>query len=944
MSKKTFLASHWLHKDIESNDLNSLAVESNRSEIYRPRNRFPTFNNSQLKPTKRPIESTDRFSPLHCFVPGWKGDSLQSKSVVTFERMLSLVQQDVKNELFKSKDFPKTIKLGLYHEFLSYAETLGLHFEGMDDLGSFWNLIDPEKLNDDQKLSDFIEIYANRVATITFLKLRFISTLLDHCGIALNDKALLYPTSFLSQIFKKGSNSELNSRALESNLYSWYRPHEGMKEAMKGLLLVSKDLTITEITKQISFRTQVAQDQHKVYSHALSHVSMGLFLNSLQINYPLWLETVEGKTLTSSNPDEEKIISCKYFGDYLESLSLSHWLAQENNIGFRWDEVLCPDFKGLEFVSGTFAKVCNELQFLTFLSNKADIQGEKPIEYICKIMGGHFRNRKNNQVKQGLLLEDNPFYTSTYDRVVLNLCHFPKNNPQHYLMTQILDQVKYLKTNGYLFVLSSKKLFVPSLRERLEPVLKELKTEAIFDFENVKGKGELGSYIYIFRKKNRAETEKQLCSYFRVSAELESFHQFSSITEHLRSFYLSHLSELPPMAQLDFPDSFRLEFYQEAVVNGMLIHSASEDSSRITHPSYFKSLLANCVPLDTIFEIKALHPDNQQKDYGLNLGLKRDQTYFLVVDFRKNDVNLELHPMDTFRSIYSDYGATLCSYFQLHPKFPGLNPNILRNYFLTPVGKQVTNLTFTGGAQLVKGSLSKFLVPKFLKEAELLPQHLKAGFSILDMNEEELLESNPREIQKAYVHLDQITKDLFPRYACEILSRFSNFERTLQTVLWKMNDVRLGQKVSFNNPLIQAQLVTTPTSPLYPENNDIFIEFVDGTVPSDIHSTLTETQLRVSHERDLKLYSLELIHEKKVIVKLHAEESMILFIQFLMTHAVNVPLSKILRAVHVPALNDLKRIIDTTQSFKVVYQELLTQVQTSITNAMRLHVSPARKS
>src|SRR5690606_36183709 len=143
-----------------------------------------------------------------------------------------------------------------------------------------------------------------------------------------------------------------------------------------------------------------------------------------------------------------------------------------------------------------------------------------------------------------------------------------------------------------------------SLRERLEPVLKELKTEAIFDLENVKGKGELASYIYIFRKRNNGESDKQLCSYFRISAELGNFQQFSAITEHLRSFYLSHLTEVPPMAHLDFSDGFRVEFFQEAVVNGMLIHSASEDSSRITHPSYFKSLLANCVPLDTIFDIK----------------------------------------------------------------------------------------------------------------------------------------------------------------------------------------------------------------------------------------------------------------------------------------------------------------------------------------------------
>lgn len=718
-----------------------------------------------------------------------------------------------------------------------------------------------------------------------------------------------------------------------------------MKETMKELLSVSKDLAITEITKQISFRTQVAQDQSKVYSHALSHVSMGLFLNSLQINYPLWLEAVDGRFVTPGF-EEEKIISCKYFGDYLESLSLSHWLAQENNIDFRWDEVLCPDFKGLEFVSGTFAKVCNELQFLTFLAHKAYYQNEKPIDYICKIMGGHFRNRKNTQTKQGLLLEDNPFYTSTYDRVVLNLCQFPKNNPQHYLMTQIMDQVKYLKPNGYLFVLSSKKLFVPSLRERLEPVLRELKTEAVFDLENVKGKGELGSYIYVFRKKNKSESERQLCSYFRVSADLQNFQQFASVTDHLRSFYLSHLTEVPAMAHIDFPDTFRIEFFQEAVVNGMLIHSASEDSTRITHPSYFKGLLSSCIPLDTIFEIKALHAEerNVKSDNALNLGLKRDISYFLVVDFRNGDVNLELHPMDTFRSIHSDYGETLCSYFQLLPKIPGLNPNLLRNYFLTPVGKQVTNLTFTGGLNLVKGSLSKFLVPKFLTETEPLPDHLRTGFKMLEMNEQQLLDANPREIQKTWKHIDQITKDMFPRYACEILSRFSNYERTLQALIWKMGDIRLGQKVSFVNPIIQAQLETIQTKPMYPQNDDVYIEFVEGTTPSDIHLSLSETQIKITHEGDLKLYSLELLHEKKVIVRIHAEEPMVLFIQFLLSHANNVAISKLLRAVHIPGLADLKRIIETTKDFKVVYEELLKSVQSSIMNAMRIQVLPGRKS
>jgi hypothetical protein len=808
--------------------------------------------------------------------------------------------------------------------------------------------MDPEHLAEEPRLAEFIDIYANRVATITFLKLRFLSSLLDRCGLELTDKALLYPSAFLSQIFKKGSLTELQSRALESNLYSWYRPHEGLRETMRELLAISRELRITEITKQISLRTQVSQDQQKVYSHALSHLSMGLFLNSLQINYSLWLEAIEGKYLPPGNPEGEKIISCKYFGDYLESLSLSHWLAQENNIDFHWDEILCPDFKGLEFVSGTFTKVCNELQFLTFLAHKAPHQGERPIDYICKIMGGHFRNRKNAQIKQGLLLEDNdnPFYTSTYDRVVLNLCQFPKNNPQHYLMSQILDQVKYLKPNGYLFVLSSKKLFVPSLRERLGPVLRELKTEAIFDFENVKGKGELGSYVYVFRRKTNSDCDRQLCSYFRISAELSNFQEFAAVTEHLRSFYLSHLTEVPAMASVDFPDSFRLEFFQEAVVNGMLIHSASEDSTRITHPSYFKGLLQSCVPLDTIFEIRSLHAEEKgiRNENALNLGLKRDVSYFLVVDFRRGDANLELHPMDTFRSIYSDYGETLCSYFQLLPKIPGLNPNLLRNYFLTPVGQQVTNLTFTGGHNLVKGSLSKFLVPKFLTETEPLPDPLHSAFRILDLNEAQLLETTPREIQRTFSHIDQLTRDLFPRHACEILSRFSNFERTLQSLIWKMEDVRLGQKVSFVNPVIQAQLVATAAKPLYPQNDDVFIEFVDGTVPSDIHLPLTESQQKVTNDGDLRLFSLELIHERKTIARLHGEESMILFIQFVLTHAAGVSISKLLRAVHVPALEDLKKIIETTKDFKTTYEELLGQVQGAIMNAMRLNVLPSRRS
>lgn len=940
MNKKTFFAEQWLQSATKAE---GPSVRADASADSCPiKARFPKFIHHRRSQT--PPVVSDRFSPINCFTPGWKGDSLTSKTVMKFERLLSVVQHDVTQELLRTKDFPRSIKVGLYNEFLSYAESNGIIADKMDDLSSFWNALTPEGLENHPHLAQFIELYAGRVATITFLKLRFISSLVDRAQLEMTDKALLYPTAFLSQIFKKGSHLELNSRAFESNLYSWYRPLEGMKEVMRGLTKISRDLSIAEIIKNVSVRTVGRDDQQKVYSHALSHVSVGLFLNSLQINYPMWVEAIEGNIIPSGSLEQQQIISCKYFGDYLESLSLSHWLAQENNKDFRWDEMLCPDFKGLEFTSGTFAKICNELYFLTFLAHKAEHQNERPVEYICKITGGHFRNRKGNSaVRGGLPLEeDNPFFSSTYDRVVLNLFQFPKNNPQHFLMNQILDQVKYLKPNGYLFVLSSKKLFVPSLRERLEPILKELKTEAIIDLENVKGKGELGSYIYIFRKTNQTVEDRQLCSYFRISGELDSFAQFSTVSESLRSFYLSHLNEVPPMAQLEFQDSFRLEFYQEAIVGGMLIHSASEDSSRITHPAYFKSLLSNCVPLESLFDIRNLGGEEPQIDTGLNLGLRKDVSYFLVVDFRRPEVQLELHPMDTYRSILSEYGQTLCSYFQLTPKILGLNPNILRTYFNTPVGRQVTLLTFTGGPSLVKGSLKKFFVPKFLTQTEVLPDNIRNAFALLDMDGEKLLESAPATIIKSYNHIDQISRDLFPRYACEILSRLANFERILQTLIWRMDDNRYGQKLSFNNPVVQGQLVQKVTKPLYPDNDDVFLEFVTGSGPSDLHLPLTDIQMTITQEGELKLHSLELISGKKVIVRLHAEEGLILFIHYLLGHAINVPISRLLRAVHIPSLQDLKEVIESSRSFKENFEVLLTRVQKTMTEAFRLNMAAKR--
>ncbi len=943
MTKKPFSAEQWFKR--ESGPLAThftpepaTSHSSQDSYFVKSKSLFPSFKNLRDKHQNILVESQG-FCPLTHLTPGWTGESLISKNVIQFQKIINLTVLDIRRQFHQATDFTRAIKSGLYEEFLSYAEALGLHAEEADEQSRFWTLIRKEDLAETHPaIERFMDIYFHRVAAVTYYKLRFVATLCDRSEIYISDKALLYPTSFLTGIFKKGSSTELKTRALESNYYSWYRPQEDMKSSMSEMINLSRKVTISEIIKTLSQKTQIQSEQDKIYSHSLSHVNFGLFLNSLLINFPLWLDVLQGTIPWDQDKDET--ISCKFFGDYIESLSLSHWLAQENNKALHWEQTLCSDFKGIEFESGLFTKICNELQFLTFLADKAEHQNERPIEYISKVVGAHFKNRKNTGSHQpSLLTQDNPFYSSSYDRVVLNLSHFPKNNPQHFLISQIHDQIRFVKNEGYLFVLSSKKLFIPSQRDRVEQLLKELKIEAVYDFENVKGKGELGNYIYIFKKTAQVKTAQQICYYFRLSAELNSFQEFGSLSEHIRSFYLQHLSDAPAMAQMEFPDNQRVEFFQEAIVNGMLINSTNEDASHITHPSFFKGLMDSCIPLETVFDIKPLTlEDRQDFTSGLNLGLKQDLSYFLVVSFKTDEPKLELHPMNTFRSVYNDYGAGLCSYFSLTPKLSGIDPNILRHFFKSPIGKQVIQLTFTSGTQKVKGNLSKLLVPRFLQQTDHLSENTKSAFEILNMTQDELLEANPLMIKKSFAHLEQILQSLFPRFACEILSRLARFEQTLQQMIWHMNDNRFGSVVNFNNPLIKMQLMNSETHPIYPSSPDVYIEFVESSRPDAIHLPITSFKKRTSHEGELKLHFLELIHDEEVIIRLHSDECMLCFISFLLTHANGVPFSKLLRAIQVPRLERLKTIVETTQSLKTTYTEIESRISYLISESFKIQI------
>jgi hypothetical protein len=105
-----------------------------------------------------------------------------------------------------------------------------------------------------------------------------------------------------------------------------------------------------------------------------------------------------------------------------------------------------------------------------------------------------------------------------------------------------------------------------------------------------------------------------------------------------------------------------------------------------------------------------------------------------------------------------------------------------------------------------------------------------------------------------------------------------------------------------------------------------------------LHQNLTSTQLKVTHEGDLKFYYLELISNDHTIVRLHGEEITLIFLNFILAQANNVPLSKILKAIYLPTFKDLKDVLQSTQELKNVFESILLKTQSTINSVFQTHV------
>ena len=677
-------------------------------------------------------------------------------------------------------------------------------------------------------------------------------------------------------------------------------------------------------------------NQNTPYSHALSHKNFGLFLNSLLINFPLWLNNFNRRFNSPyrlSN-DGMEVISCKFAGSFLESLSLSHWLAQENNRNVKWEQILCPDFKGGDFETGLYISIVNELQFLTFLAQIANDQDRNPIDFVSKVVSGHLHNRKNsNSMQRDLLLNDVSIKHSTYDRIILNINEFPKNNIQHFLINQIQQNSKDLKENGLIYLISEKKLFVPSQKSKIESLLKKFKLEGVFDLEHVKGKGEVGSYIYIFSKARNYNIEdynskKQSCFTFRMHGSLDTFQHFNYLIMMVQNFFFANLSDVPPMYHKE-RNGFKLEFFQDAIVDGRLINSTSKDSSKITHPQFFNNLMKSCHPFDYFFDVQNVRFDHQENYDNSFLNLPTDSfqshaPFVAIVDSRAKDksTKIEIINYQALEAKAYEYGHSMCAYFEITPKWPSLNLDAIRDFFSTPIGKQIIDLTFNNETRNIKANLGKLLVPKLFIPQSNIPEHIDIGLSLFKLDSSEILSQHPTQIEREFTNISRLIYDLGKHYPAQITGYVASFRRNIKKCIDQFGIAKTRSVINFSNPVLKSPLVLSKTYPIYPQNDDIFIEFNSEHAVKLIHNQLEKINLTTTESSGVTNYGIQLYANNEVIITMYSDFEMIKFLEFILNNVAGTPISKILQGVQVPALEDLKNIMQSFNSMKRILNEL----------------------
>lgn len=928
----SFSAKNWLIKNT-----------SDASEVLKPLDAHESVHHETAS-VAVPNLSTGNFLVSDHILPKWRGESLLTKGSVKFKNVVFELFDEAKTQVQSFKYRNRSLKQSLFQEFLDYTSHNGIHPEGVSDFNQFWSQLDNENSPSYDCIQDFIKVYCLRSISVYILKIRFLTQLSSFYSKNLTKNEILNPNSTLSKIFKVSSSRELTSRALGTNEYSWFRPNENFGDSVLELSSILKDLNPIEFFKVLNHEipnelsVNLFHNETDKYSHAFSNRNFGLMVNNLLVNFPKWIENHGGYFNFNGS---HQCLSTLFTGNFLNSLTISHWIAQENNSNEIWQEIICPEFRGDNYVNGQYLKIFQEIQFMTFLVNLAPKQDKDPINLIVSLFNQKSNKSKISASGQFALLDSTEVQQSIYDRILVNLVNIPKKNPHHYLITNIMQNGAHLSNSGYMYVFSNQKLFVPSHAAKNEALFKQYKLLMRFNLEGLKGKGEIPRYFYIFSKRiveNKLDIFgnpdvnstllKESCLSVNMNGDLTHFSKFDFFVDELVKLFANKKSIDAPLFSNETKCGLSFEFHQDAILNGKLL-SNNNESDQITHPQYFKNLTKSCIPFDQFFSVESLSNYREDENYdllGFNLNPKERYPYLLIVDFtNENNIRLELTTIDSLKAKKEEYGNAYFQYFGLLPKVSNLNINLFREFFKTTIGNQITQLTFNGGLKKTKAKLNAMLIPKFLEKTEFLPSHHVESLQDITLSRESIQTTDFVTYNSKFnAKLDTINL-LARRYPWHTSCILSHLKIIIGNYRDQINSGKVQANYDYNNPSLIQKVVSLDKSPIYPNNSDIYLETLISE-RNDIHLPLTSAIL----EKSELTYTLKLVSNDTQVLKLHGDQQLLQFIQFILSGAQSVAISTILQSLEIPSASELNQVLSTqdqvannvNETFKIINQTL----------------------
>ena len=873
-----------------------------------------------------PEEVSKKFQLSEFFIPGWKGDSLFSKPALAIKKVQEHFWADALEQFKNLGSLNKSLKLSIFNEYLAYKEFYQIKGNDLDSPATFWHHLPLKNSAHRKTLDHFLEIYCFRVATIYLYKLLFISSLANRLNLPLSEASLLNPNSFLSRCFPSGGSFELNCEALRTNQYSWYRANQKLSPQIESLLKNFKDLSISQLMKLSTYRGFKGSKHNfkfedTEYSHALSHKSFGLFINSLLIYLPIWLEQDKLSYPMKFIAPTPSCMNTKFAGDKLISLCHSHWLAQEANLDKTWSEILCPDFSTEKYNNGMFMKICHELQFLTFLVKFTGEQNYPLKETLSKtIREKYSHNPTESSGQMALFARYENKSELSYKRIVLMLSDLPKKNPHHYLIGKINDQKTKLTKNGFVYVFTNQKLFVPSQSQKVEQLLNDFEVKSIFNFEDLHGKGEIPSYVYVLKKRkpmamkgnpfdldpfslSQGNSPKQEpCLTFRLNGTLTQFHTFENMVSALTEFFENKSSSCTPLFTKALEDDLHFEYHQDAIIEGRLLSSISEDQQRVTHPNFFRKLTKNSLSLDNFFALENL--ENQGLVANDLLGIRSQSAfpYLLIVDYRDPAfVRLEICRGDNYKAKREEYGVAFFQYFGLMPKMANININLFREYFKTDIGKQIIQLSLSGGKTKIKSKLNSLLIPNFFADTKDYPEYEKANLDIFRYKKDDLLNQHPESLTQLLSQALETVQKYEHELPWMSLGLLTHFKYNINEAFEGFED---GQsKLSYSNPLILEPLMALESHKIHP-NPEIYVDFKIQS-PEELNESFD----KIVFKESIDSATLSLEKEGKTVLEIHSDPELLRFIQYILENAMGTPLHIILKNLHLPKIEDFKLVL-----------------------------------